>query len=108
MFSFAGVWHCLRRFPSGGAVATPYRRSAPAAFQILSRLFVFRPAEQFTREVQGFVLQLRVLRSFGNRALERLDQLATVEKIGPSSEASAASQSCSRRLTVFSGIKCEF
>jgi hypothetical protein len=29
--------------------------------------------------------------------------LATVEKIGPSSEASAASQSCSRRLMVFSG-----
>jgi hypothetical protein len=30
--------------------------------------------------------------------------LATVENIGPSSEASAASQSCSPRLTVLSGI----
>ncbi len=39
--------------------------------------------------------------------IERLSastSLATVEKIGPSSEASAASQSCSRRLTLFSGI----
>jgi len=32
--------------------------------------------------------------------------LATVEKIGPSSDASAASQSCSRGLTVLSGIRC--
>jgi hypothetical protein len=30
--------------------------------------------------------------------------LATVEKIGPSSEASAASQSCGRRLTGLSGL----
>ena len=34
--------------------------------------------------------------------------LATVENIGPSSEASAALQSCSRRLTVFSGISANF
>ena len=34
--------------------------------------------------------------------------IATVEKIGPSSEASAESQSCSRRLTVLSGIRCAF
>jgi hypothetical protein len=39
--------------------------------------------------------------------MERLrasTSLATVEKIGPSSETSAASHSYSRRLTVFSGI----
>ena len=30
--------------------------------------------------------------------------IATVEKIGPSSEASAESQSCSRRLTVLSAV----
>ena len=33
------------------------------------------PAEQFTRETQGFIFQRRVLRPLGNGALERLDQL---------------------------------
>jgi hypothetical protein len=33
------------------------------------------PAEQFTPEAQGFLFQLRVSRSFGNGAVERLDQL---------------------------------
>jgi hypothetical protein len=40
----------------------------------------------------------------GMERLSASTSSATVEKIGPSSEVSAASQSCSRRLTVFSGI----
>ena len=33
------------------------------------------PAEQFTRETQGFIFQRRVLRPLGNGALERFNQL---------------------------------
>jgi hypothetical protein len=43
---------------------------------------------------------------FGMERLSASISLATVEKIGPSSEARAASQFCSRLLTVFSGIGC--
>ena len=42
----------------------------------------------------------------GTERLSASNSLATVEEIGPSSEASAASQSCSRRLMIFSGIGC--
>ena len=36
---------------------------------------MFRSAEQFTPEAQRFLSQFRVLRTFGDGALERLDQL---------------------------------
>jgi hypothetical protein len=36
---------------------------------------IFCPAEQFTPDAQRFLFQLRVLRSFGNGALEGVDQL---------------------------------
>jgi hypothetical protein len=38
-------------------------------------LLVLPRAEQFTGEAQGFVLEFCVLRSLGNGALERVDQL---------------------------------
>jgi hypothetical protein len=40
-----------------------------------SLLLVLGPAEQFTPQAQRFLFQLRALRSFGNGALERFDQL---------------------------------
>jgi hypothetical protein len=44
------------------------------------------------------VFQVSSVEALGEPAVST--SLATVEKIGPSSEASAASQSCSRRLTI--------
>jgi hypothetical protein len=67
-----------------------------------SSYFVPRSSSRATRRGLFFSSAFRVPSGMG--AVERVDELSDGQNIGPSSEASAASQSCSRRLTVFSGI----
>jgi hypothetical protein len=82
-------------------------RAATILVGLLPLLFFFAlgPAKQFTSEAQGFFFSLPVSVPSGMERLSASTSLATAEKIGPSSEASAASPaSCSRRLMVFSGM----
>jgi len=64
------------------------------------------PAEQFSPRLCAGLSSLAPRFTFLRewRRSSACTSLATVEKIGPSSEASAASQFCSRLLMVFSGI----
>ena len=54
----------------------------------------FVPPEQLTRKAQSFVFSSAFCVPSGMERLSASTSLATVEKIGPSSEASDASQSC--------------
>jgi hypothetical protein len=57
--------------------------------RLASSLLVLGSAEEFTPKAQRFLFSLRIFRPLGNGALERLDQLGTVEKTGPSALAFA-------------------
>jgi hypothetical protein len=79
--------------------------SAPLPAVRSSLLLVLGPAEYFPHKAQGFVFWLLVLRSLGNGALECVDQLGDGREDRAVVGGDGASQSRSRRLTVFSGMR---